>query len=53
MGSPLKAATANFTKKVRKWNYEVFGNLFARKKRVLARLNGVQKELANVLPSLS
>ena len=47
MDSPLKAATANFTKKVRKWNYEVFGNLFARKKRVLARLNGIQKALAN------
>ena len=47
VGSPLKAATANFTKKVRKWNYEVFGNLFARKKRVLARLNGTQKALAN------
>ena len=26
---------------------EVFGNLFAKKKRVLARLNGVQKAFAN------
>ena len=40
VGIPLKAAIADFTKKVRKWNYEVFVNLFARKKRVLARLNG-------------
>ena len=47
VGIPLKAATADFTRKVRKWNYEVFGNLFARKKRVLARLNGAQKALAN------
>ena len=36
----------NFTTRVKEWNYEVFGNLFARKKRVLARLNGVQKALA-------
>ena len=40
-------ATTVFTKKVRKWNYEVFGNLFVRKKRVLARLNGTQKVLAD------
>ena len=46
-GIPLKATTADFTRKVRKWNYEVFGNLFARKKRVLAILNGTQKALAN------
>ena len=47
VGIPLKVATADFTRKVRKWNYEVFGNLFARKKRVLAILNGAQKALAN------
>ena len=29
-GIPLEAATADFTRKVRKWNFEVFGNLFAR-----------------------
>ena len=46
-GIPLKAATTDFTRKARKWNYEVFGNLFTRKKRVLARLNGTQKVLAN------
>ena len=39
-------ATTDFTRKAKKWNYEVFGNLFARKKRVLARLNGTQKVLA-------
>ena len=39
-------ATTDFTRKAKKWNYEVFGNLFARKKRVLARLNGTQKALA-------
>ena len=29
-----------------KWNYEVFGNLFVRKKKILARLNGAQKAIA-------
>ena len=35
-----------FTRKARKWNFEIFGNLFGRKKRVLARLQGTQKALA-------
>ena len=30
----------------KKWNSEVFGNLFTRKRRVLARLIGAQKALA-------
>ena len=46
-GSILKVATTDFTRKVKKWNFEVFGNIFAKKKRVLARLNGTQKALAN------
>ena len=45
-GVSLKVATTDFTRKAKKWNYEVFGNLFVRKKRVLARLNGTQKVLA-------
>ena len=32
---------------MRKWNSEVFGNLFARKRRVLNRLSGTQRALAN------
>lgn len=43
---PLNTAISSFTQKVNKWNMKVFGNLFARKRRVLARLNGVQKALA-------
>lgn len=39
-------ATRSFTERVRKWNTEVFGNVFAKKRRVLARINGVQKSLA-------
>ena len=43
---PLQRAILDFTRKAKKWNYEVFGNLLARKKRVLARLNWTQKALA-------
>ena len=46
-GGSLHPATVGFTRKVRKWNSEVFGNLFARKRRVLTRLNGTQRALAN------
>ncbi|XP_050280869.1 uncharacterized protein LOC126721842 [Quercus robur] len=42
----LSSAIFDFTSKVKKWNTEVFGNLFARKRRVLARLGGVQKAIA-------
>lgn len=43
----LKEAILDFVDRVRRWNTKVFGNLFARKMRVLARLNGAQKTLAN------
>ena len=46
-GRLLNLATEEFTRNVKKWNVEVFGNLFAQKRRVLARLNGTQKALAN------
>ena len=46
-GANLKVATTDFIRKAKKWNFEVFGNIFAKKKRVLARLNGTQKALAN------
>ena len=44
---PLPFAIDTFTEKAKKWNREVFGNLFARKKRVLARLSRVQKAMSN------
>ena len=47
MGVSLNGAISGFTNKARKWNAEVFGNLFARKRRVLARLNGTQTALAD------
>ena len=42
----LPLAISDFTTKVKKWNFEVFRNLFARKRRVLARLGGVQEAIA-------
>ena len=38
-------AFAKFIERVMVWNREVFGNIFQRKKRVLARLRGIQKAL--------
>ena len=43
----LPLAISNFTTKVMKWNREVFGNIFAKKRRMLAKLNGAQKALAD------
>ncbi|XP_065627415.1 uncharacterized protein LOC136066659 [Quercus suber] len=47
--NPLRVVISNFTVKARKWNCEVFGYIFAKKRRVLARLNGAQKALADRL----
>ena len=47
VGASLNEAISRFTNSARKWNAEIFGNVFARKRRVLARLNGTQKALAN------
>ena len=43
----LNNAISFFRRKAKHWNVNVFGNLFARKRKVLARLNGAQKSLAN------
>ena len=37
---------SEFVDRVKKWNVEVFGNFFAKKRRVLARLKGTQKAIA-------
>ena len=37
----------NFTDKVGKWNRDVFGNIFRRKQKILARLGGIQRALEN------
>ena len=42
----LAKAITNFTTKAQRWNREVFGNVFVRKKKILARLLGTQKALA-------
>lgn len=43
----LAQATSRFTREVQVWNREKFGNIFARKKRLWARLNGVHKAMAS------
>ena len=43
----LQDAILDFVNRARKWNVDVFGNLFTKKKRLLARLHGTQKALAN------
>ena len=45
----LLEATLNFTIKAKKWNVDMFGNVFIKKKRVLARINGAQKTLPTIL----
>ena len=42
----LAQAISSFTSYATAWNKEVFGNLFTRKKKILARLIGVQKAIA-------
>lgn len=37
---------SNFKSKALRWNKEVFGNVFARMKQIMARLLGTQKALA-------
>ncbi|KAJ1391223.1 Reverse transcriptase zinc-binding domain [Sesbania bispinosa] len=34
-----------FTSNIAEWNYSVFGNIFARKKRLICRLQGIQNKL--------
>jgi len=46
----LAKAIKTFTKEATKWNKEQFGNIFARKRNVMARLNGIQKAMS-VKPS--
>ncbi|CAL5362434.1 unnamed protein product [Camellia sinensis] len=46
MNNKLLDATAEFTHRVNAWNKEIFGNIFKRKRRLLARIEGIQKVLA-------
>lgn len=46
----LIASLTSFQEKAKMWNKEVFGNLFFRKRRVVARLFGIHKKLV-VYPS--
>lgn len=42
----LSNSIACFANKASRWNRETFGNVFQRKRRVLARLGGIQRNLA-------
>ena len=42
----LNHATSSFKTLAYNWNKEVFGNLFAKKRKILARIGGLQKALA-------
>ena len=44
-GSSLAKAIENFAKKTTTWNKTHFENVFAKKRRILARLNGVQRAI--------
>lgn len=47
METNLPLALNNFTVLVKQWNKNEFGNIFAQKKRLLAKINGTQKALSN------
>ena len=47
MENNLTGAVTRFTHKVQIWNKEVFRNIFARKRQIMARLLGAQRALAN------
>ncbi|GLT78653.1 hypothetical protein SLA2020_501810 [Shorea laevis] len=46
-GTSLENAINSFTTSVKRWNQEVFGDIFKRKRRLLARIIGTQKEIEN------
>ncbi|KAK9994007.1 hypothetical protein SO802_023710 [Lithocarpus litseifolius] len=43
----LEGAISRFTIRAQKWNREIFGNVFTGKKKILNRLLGIQRGLAN------
>lgn len=47
IGCNFNTRLSSLTKDIIKWNQECFGHLAHRKKRILARLKGIQIALAN------
>lgn len=47
----LNEAITEFIEAIKKWNKEIFGNIFERKKRILARLVGIQRSLETTASS--
>ncbi|XP_075662889.1 uncharacterized protein LOC142632339 [Castanea sativa] len=50
--SSLQQALSNFSSKVNSWNKNQFGNLFHMKRRILARLKGIQESISLRLNSI-
>jgi len=44
-GVEVVSSRQELTSNLKTWNKEVFGNIFYRKKRVVTRLQGIQKHL--------
>nr|XP_023919431.1 uncharacterized protein LOC112030994 [Quercus suber] len=47
MEDNLEGAISRFTTRAQKWNKDIFGNVFTRKAKILNRLLGIQRALAN------
>ncbi|KAL7260635.1 hypothetical protein ACSBR1_006322 [Camellia fascicularis] len=47
MNNNLLDSTTEFTIRVKKWNREVFDNIFKKKRHLLARIEGIQKALTD------
>ncbi|OMO65780.1 reverse transcriptase [Corchorus capsularis] len=45
--APIQSKLTKFAEVVKKWNKSSFGNIFQKKKRLLARLRGIQKARCN------
>lgn len=48
---PLQANLNNLASELKVWNREIFGNLFVRKRKLWARIEGIQRSLATGGPS--
>lgn len=46
MESNLEGAISGFITKAQRWNRDVFGNVFVKKRQIMSRLLGIQKALA-------
>ena len=43
----FQGATNNFVTEVKRWNKNYFGNVYSKKRRIIAQLNGIQKAISS------